>query len=369
MKARVLALLLSVLAALLVVPAPAQASARVSIDAAGSGAAIDASYSTTLTVSGRGFQSVRGGHGGIYVWFGTASGSWRPSKGGVSGEDYVYVPDGEARANQGFQRFVAFPGSDTADSANGGTMSETGDWSAELLVPGPVFEAVGRNGTVRTVDCRRVTCGVITVGAHGVKNATNETFTPVVVKDLYGESGVRQGAARESGTGGTAGTAGRPGVAGSDESERPSARGRPRLAIDRDSARAGHVLAFSASNLVPGEQVSVVLDDGLAASGPFVVGDTGQLAGVVSLPADLGAGTHELRLFGVDRAPSVRFAAAPAAPGLEGEPEPGTLAAERVAVQEAATAPRVFLGVAAGILLASLLVTVVRLMRRRRASA
>ena len=77
-------------------------------------AKIDPTYATTLTVSGSGFQSVKGGHGGIYVFFGTVKPGWQPSKGGATGEDYFYVPDSEAKDNQGFQRYVAFPGSDTA---------------------------------------------------------------------------------------------------------------------------------------------------------------------------------------------------------------------------------------------------------------
>ena len=84
---------------------------------------VDPTYATTLRVSGSGFQSVKGGHGGIYVFFGTVTAGWQPSRGGATGKDYFYVPDSEAKNNQGFQKYVAFPGSDTASSANGGTMT------------------------------------------------------------------------------------------------------------------------------------------------------------------------------------------------------------------------------------------------------
>ncbi|WP_326946961.1 hypothetical protein OG439_47955 [Amycolatopsis sp. NBC_01307] len=156
---------------------PAQAAgARVQV----SPAAADPDYATTLTVRGSGFQSVPKGYGGIYVLFGwVAGGAWQPSKGGAAGATYRYVPDKESKDNRGFQRFVAFPGSDTASSANGGQLSADGSWSTQLVVPGARFRATDRDGRVVDVDCLTVRCGLITVGAHGVVNANNETFTPV----------------------------------------------------------------------------------------------------------------------------------------------------------------------------------------------
>ncbi len=156
---------------------PARAAgARVQV----SPAAADPDYATTLTVRGSGFQSVPKGYGGIYVLFGWVDGgAWQPSKGGAAGATYRYVPDKEAKDNRGFQRFVAFPGSDTAASANGGQLSADGSWSTQLVVPGARFRATDRDGRVVDVDCLTVRCGLITVGAHGVVNANNETFTPV----------------------------------------------------------------------------------------------------------------------------------------------------------------------------------------------
>ncbi|ONI74616.1 hypothetical protein ALI144C_37890 [Actinosynnema sp. ALI-1.44] len=164
----------------LVMAGPAEAqSAVVTV----SPAAADPAYATSLTVQGRGFQSVRNGHGGIYVFFGwvsdPAGGAWRPSKGGASGVTFRYVQDKETKDNNGYQRFVAFPGSDTASSANGGTIADNGTWSTKLTIPGAKFKTADRSGAVSEVDCLRTRCGVITVGAHGVVNANNETFTPV----------------------------------------------------------------------------------------------------------------------------------------------------------------------------------------------
>ena len=138
-----------------------------------------ASGATTLTLRGTGFQSVPNGFGGVYVLFGSVSGAWRPSQHGQSGIDYLYVPDDQEASNHGYQKFVAFPGDPTAAAANGGTLAADGGWSTTLVVPGPVVPVNGRDGAATQLDCRVKQCGVITIGAHGVVNANNETFTPV----------------------------------------------------------------------------------------------------------------------------------------------------------------------------------------------
>jgi hypothetical protein len=343
---RVLAVVASL--GLVGVPAPAQAEPRVDVKNQDGAAAVDPAYLTSLTLRGSGFQSIRGGHGGIYVFFGTVRSGWRPSQGGQTGVDYFYVPDGETRDNQGFAKFVAFPGSDTAGSANGGTIAANGSWSTTINVPGARFEAYDRNGGSRTIDCRKVTCGIITVGAHGVANARNESFTPVRVEDLYAageqppeaETAPLDQPAAPTVTGGARAGGGK---------GRPAAV-TPTLDVDRGAARAGHVLSFAAAGLPPGAQVTSVLDDGVAGAGPFLVGEDGRVAGVLTLPADLAAGTHELRLFGVDGAPSVSFgvsaggavdAAAPVTAPAAGQS--GTWAEDRAAFLFAAGAGLVLL--------------------------
>lgn len=134
---------------------------------------------TTLTLEGSGFQSVAGGFGGIYILFGSVTGdAWAPSQGGGFGTTYFYQPDTQDANNAGMQGFVAFPGSSTEGDA-GGVMTDDGSWSTELIVSGPVFTVTDADGAERELDCRVETCGVITLGAHGVVNASNETFTPV----------------------------------------------------------------------------------------------------------------------------------------------------------------------------------------------
>ena len=292
--ATLLALLVATTTVLVGSGSPAQAAGRVSIANQDGAAVIDASYATTLNLSGSGFQSIQGGHGGIYVFFGTVSSGWQPSAGGQTGKDYFYVPDSESAENQGFQKYVAFPGSDTGAAANGGQINADGTWSTTLTVPGAKFQAADRNGSVTEIDCTQTQCGIITIGAHGVVNGTNESFTPVEVGDLYG--GQAPAAAVD-----TAEQA----VENAPQSGTVAAVAE--LTVDRTSALPGRIMAFTAVGLVPGELVVATLDDGLAAAGPIAVGTNGQVAGALELPLDLEPGTHTLKLSG-EQGLSVSFA-------------------------------------------------------------
>ncbi|NIH55242.1 hypothetical protein FHX76_003157 [Lysinibacter cavernae] len=172
---------------------PASAAGNVSVTVEGRADLVgvaDPTYLTTLRLSGTGFQSVVNGFGGIYVLFGWVSGpGWEPSQGGITGSNYRYVPDDEVNP-VGYANFVTFPGSSTAYAANGGELAADGTWSTTMSVPGAVFTSLDREGNPGEVNCLQVQCGIITVGAHGVKNANNETFTPVSFTDLYGDTGV-----------------------------------------------------------------------------------------------------------------------------------------------------------------------------------
>lgn len=344
---------------------PAYAAARVSIANEQGNAQADTTYSTQITVTGSGFQSVPGAFGGVYVAFGTVGSGWQPSKGGVSGVDFRYVPDSESQDNAGFQRYVAFPGSSTAGEAHA-TMSDSGGWSVTLTVPGPTFETSGRSGGTETVDCRRVTCGVITFGAHGVINANNETFTPVEFTDVFGEGGAGgaeqgedEGAADDEATDDEA--------AGTTEEAQQAAE--PVLEVDRTTAVVGRVMTFTAQGFVPGEQVVGSLGAGLAAVGPLVAGAQGEVAGVLQLPADLRAGTHVLALTGAASATRVeeqlQVAAAPAALAST-----TSSAAATAAGSAEVTGPAwewVALGVAALVLFVVIGIGIVTAVRERRA--
>lgn len=352
-------------AVLVAAPAPpALAESRVTVANPEGEPRIDPTYATTLRVSGSGFQSVKGGHGGLYVFFGAVRPGWQPSKGGVTGQDYYYVPDDEAKANQGFQKYVAFPGSDTASSANGGVMTPAGSWSTQVVVPGATFQTYDRDGAVHTVDCRTLTCGVITIGAHGVKSPPNETFTPVTIGAVGGGGAApapESPAADPAGDGSASDGSATP-VKAAGRKPKPGAAVPARLEVDRASATAGNVLAFSATGLPPGAQVSAVFDDGASGAGPFLAGSDGSLSGLITLPADTGPGTHELRLFGVAEPPAVSFAVQTA--------EVATDALEPQAAEEDTRAAWLFAGAAALVLLLALVRLGVRTWKvRRRAAA
>lgn len=276
--AAVVALLLSVSGS---AASPAWAAGTVTVVGPDGGAALAADHASAITVSGSGFQSIPKGFGGIYVMFGwvddPAGGSWRPSAGGVAGEDYRYVPDAESADNNGYQRFLAFPGGETEASANG-TLGADGSWSVEMNVPGAVFESQDRAGRVTTVDCREVTCGVITIGAHGVKNATNETFTPVSFAAATPPE-------EATATGAEAGPA-------------PAAVGTVRVGVETSSVVAGSSIVFTGQGFTPGEQVVAALDGGLTAVGPLTAGAQGEVAAALPVPRDIRNGTHLVTLRG-----------------------------------------------------------------------
>jgi len=178
-----------VAASLLAGPAPAaHAAGSVSVTVKGQPELVgvaDSTYLTEVDVTGSGFQSIPSGFGGIYVFFGWVDGgAWAPSQGGATGSTYRYVYDDESNP-VGYQLFVSFPGSSTEYAANGGEVAADGSWSATMKIPGSSFESYDRDGNVTTVDCLSVQCGIITIGAHGVVNPSNESFTPISFEDIY----------------------------------------------------------------------------------------------------------------------------------------------------------------------------------------
>ncbi len=268
------------LGGLLAAADPAAAVGGVSIAGPDGSATVSPDYATEVTVSGSGFQSVANGFGGVYVLFGwvddPAGGSWRPSAGGLVGEDYRYVPDAESAENNGFQRFLAFPGSQTESSANG-TIGADGSWTVRMVVPGAVFESQDREGRVTAVDCRRTTCGIITIGAHGVKNATNETFTPV-----------------SFGTAAAGAASGSPAA----PTDAAGAAGAVRVGVESATVAAGSSIVFTGQGFTPGEQVVASLDGGLTAVGPLTAGARGEVAAALPVPRDIRDGTHLITLRG-----------------------------------------------------------------------
>jgi len=353
MRAPALMTLTALTVGVLLVPAPAQAAARVNVKNDQGTAKVDPTYATTLRVSGSGFQSIKGGHGGIYVFFGIK----------VSG-GYLYVPDNETADNQGFQKFVAFPGSDTSDSANGGTIAASGTWSTSMVIPGATFNAVNRSGKAQKVDCLKTTCGIITIGAHGVKNARNETFTPVSFADLQEAKPSRPSASPSapaaSGPSDDAAGTTRPGTTDAPGVPTPpvaTGAATPTLTVVQASAVAGRAMSFNVVGLAAGDQVVASFDDGLAAVGPLSVGPNGQVAGTLQLPPDTRAGTHTLTITGPASAPWVNFPVRAA---------PKTVSAAARTERDDAWLPILFAALAGVALLGALVFALVRVRSIRR---
>ncbi|MFI8634165.1 hypothetical protein ACIGEP_16400 [Microbacterium sp. NPDC077663] len=330
-------LTVSLIAALALAPA-AWAAASVSVRTA-DGAAPAADAATSITVSGTGFQSIVGGFGGVYVLFGWVDGdAWQPSAGGVVGDDYRYVPDAEAAENNGYQRFIAFPGGQTEESANA-VLAEDGSWSIDMVIPGASFDSRDRDGSVSAVDCRQVTCGIITIGAHGVKNANNETFTPIAFT-----------------------TDDKPATSEEAPAESPvAAAGDVRVGVESTTVQAGAAIVFTGRGFTAGEQVVASLDGGLAAVGPLTAGSQGEVAAAVQVPREVRDGTHLLTL---------RGAGSGAVAEVEVSVTGGTAVAAVAAVEQAPSWAIILMLVASAVsillIVASLITAIVRAGRRRR---
>ncbi|NHA01712.1 hypothetical protein G5V59_23730 [Nocardioides sp. W3-2-3] len=210
---------------------------------------------------------------------------------------------------------------------------------------------------------------MITIGAHGVKSPANESFTPVRFTRVY--DAAPAGEAQDSAPTDT--TAGAPADTPADTSagtpatpatrKKAATAGVPTVRTDRLTAKVGNTLAFTATGFTAGEQVIGVLDDGAAGIGPLVAGPSGEVAGILPLPATLPAGTHESRLTGAasgGRA-SERFA-------VRAADRPATTAAVATS-EEDPSAARTFLVVAGALFVLAVLGAGTRLLLRRRRPA
>ena len=310
-------------------PTVADSAPRLSISSSAGTNKASATGATTVNVSGSGFQSINKGFGGIYVVFGYVKNpTWQPSKGGKAGTDFFYVADSQNKDNKGYQRFVAFPGSSTSDSANGGVINANGTFKLSLVIPGPTFTATNASGGNTTVDCREVQCGIITFGAHGVTNGSNEAFQPVsfgsTAASTSQNKSTRQTNSTTTTTQGTNQTqAPTDQVQGQtqDTGEQPAGQtapetanagplepvtsGDPTLGLEQQTVIAGRSLGFTGRGFAAGEQVVATLSSGLTAAGPITAGQFGEIAGAVQIPADMTAGTHKIKLTGAGSGNSV----------------------------------------------------------------
>lgn len=368
-------------------PTAADSAARLSVTSSAGTNKASADGATTINVSGSGFQSINKGFGGIYVVFGYVKNqNWQPSKGGKGGKDFLYVADSQTKSNKGYQRFVAFPGSSTAESANGGVIGADGSFKLSMVIPGPTFNAANSAGGTTTVDCREVQCGIITFGAHGVVNGTNEAFQPISFGAAAAPSQDDSPSA-DAGTTTTTQATGQPEAqsgnqpgqdAGQPQSTEASAdaantgaqqavtAGDATLGLEQQTVMSGRSLGFTGRGFAAGEQVVATLSSGVTAAGPITAGQFGEIAGAVQIPADMVAGTHRIKLTGAGSGNSVETEFSVMA-------DPALLAAADDGNQQGLRWAMIAVVIAAGLLfilvLSSLIAALLRRDRRTKAAS
>lgn len=141
-----------------------------------------------VTLSGTGFPTAgRDGSsfGGLYVLFGwvdpEAGEDWGPGHGGASGHTFTYTQDIEPQGT--YQSMVSYPGNTTVPGFP--EMDANGDFEMEFPLMASRFES--QQGM--DIDCYRMQCGVILIGAHGQTNPEGEIFVPVYFTDTADGTG------------------------------------------------------------------------------------------------------------------------------------------------------------------------------------
>lgn len=109
---------------------------------------------------------------GAYIFFGfviptveTNPLSWAPTFGGKTGVNYIYENVGGVKSK--YMGFIDYSEMDTA-----------GNWQLDFTIPGATVHVQDGDNVVE-YSCFEVQCGIMTIGAHGIKNAKVENFTPV----------------------------------------------------------------------------------------------------------------------------------------------------------------------------------------------
>lgn len=163
--------------------------------------ALSAAATSTVTVSGSGFLTGRYPcgkqlFGGVYVFFGWVApgGGWGPShrsstsSAGQFGVTYSYPGEGGGGDTRddgtGSVRLISFTSGGTSGSDTDFHMDGAGNWTTTINIRGALYRWSDiSTGATNTVDCRRVQCGILTIGAHGKSSATNELFAPISFTD------------------------------------------------------------------------------------------------------------------------------------------------------------------------------------------
>ncbi|MGO3833500.1 MAG: HtaA domain-containing protein [Microbacteriaceae bacterium] len=139
-------------------------------------------------LKGTGFPTTAengGNFGGLYVLFGwidpAAGDAWGPGHRGVSGKTFTYSKDIEPAG--AFQSMVSYPGNTTVPGFP--MMDSSGNFEMDLPLIASRFES--QHGI--DIDCYRMQCGVMLIGAHGQKQAKGEIFVPVYFTDTKDGTG------------------------------------------------------------------------------------------------------------------------------------------------------------------------------------
>ena len=258
-------------------------------------ARVDPTYATTIQVSGSGFQSVKGGHGGIYVFFGTVSAAGGRAPAARPARTTSTCPTARPRTTRASRSTSRSRAPTPRARPNGGTMTSSGSWSTALVVPGADVQGL-RPGRQR--PHRRLPAGHLRRD-HGRCPRRDQREQ----RDVHPDQGRRaQATAQPTETPTTSATAD-PTTAPSP-SPSPARVGRRRRRPARLPSRSTGPRRSPATcspsprpACLAGVQVSAVFDDGAAGAGPFLVGTDG-----TPRRSHHAAGRHRCRH---PRAPSV----------------------------------------------------------------
>ena len=140
-----------------------------------------------VTLEGTGFPTSgkQGTFGGLYVLFGwvdpAAGDDWGPGHGGATGQTFDYAMDPVEQGT--YQSMVSYPGNTTVPGFP--MMDSSGNFEMEFPLLASKFTGAGQN----EIDCYRMQCGVILIGAHGAQSPEGEIFVPVYFTDTADGTG------------------------------------------------------------------------------------------------------------------------------------------------------------------------------------
>ncbi|MCD0449015.1 hypothetical protein LO762_07400 [Actinocorallia sp. API 0066] len=193
---RPLAALLAVGAACALTVATATPASAASVRVSPS-SGLPSSGTTTISISGSGFNPTANNGFGVYVVFGPRTANFAQDANLYGAAKWVHKGGASGGAGQA-------------------PMTDAGGFSVTLLV-----QARYTDGNGKKVDCTATPCYIITMAAHGARDRSQDTFTPVTFKGKSGGSGTG-GATNPGGTSGNTGNTNSGTTAGNTPAAKPS---------------------------------------------------------------------------------------------------------------------------------------------------